>query len=324
MITIDVMRSFINILMTFSFFVCVDCATKETGTENVLQRSDQVDATVGVSNHEVMSVPSVETVQAVNSVISSRCPVGMRYVTGWLCKKVRYKCVRGRNRRAGMVCPHGCYVPFDDCQEWMPGSAECLPTKTVGRIGSRAVVYEPEWIPFEFCMDEHEWPNRIGEKPAVFITYHDAEKMCQSVGKRICTSAEFTLACEGSKQLPTGYGWKIDGTVCNVDRKWRDWTRVRIRTPEGFKAIDQREAIGSRPECVSSYGVYDLTGNVDEWTQLDPIDRGMSSYSSQLKGGYYAYGANPYCRAHTDVHGPEFSFYQIGTRCCSNVVISSK
>jgi hypothetical protein len=68
---------------------------------------------------------------------------------------------------------------------------------------------------------------------------------------------------------------------------------------------------------VSPYGVHDLNGNVDEWTKLDPADRAMTEHPAQLKGGYYAKGAHPFCRAHTDFHGPEFEFYQIGTRCCS-------
>lgn len=245
------------------------------------------------------------------------CPTGMKYVSGQYCRSIRYKCLKGRRDREGMSCPNGCFVSPDNCQEWMPGSAECLPTNPVKKNGKWSL--EPEYTSFEFCMDEYEWPNKVGEKPSVFISFYDAEKMCKSVGKRICTSAEFTLACEGPNQLPTGYGWKIDGNVCNVDKTWRDWTKVRLRTPEGFEKIDQSETIGSHPECVSHYGIHDLTGNVDEWTRLDPIDKAMSKYPSQLKGGYYVKGAHPYCRAHTDSHNPEFTFYQIGTRCCTDV-----
>lgn len=248
---------------------------------------------------------------------SMSCPTGMKRVSGSLCRKIRYKCVRGRGEKAGVSCPQGCYMHPNQCAEWLPGSGECLPTRPV-RSGGK-VTYEPEWVPFDFCMDEYEWPNRRGEKPRVFISFDEAVEVCRSAGKRVCTSAEFTLACEGPEGLPVGYGWKIDGTVCNVERPPRvDASRVDVRNPRVFSSIDGREPIGNRPLCVSPYGIWDLTGNVDEWTRLDPIDRDMSRYPSQLKGGYYASGAHPYCRAHTDVHGPEFSFYQIGTRCCSD------
>ena len=300
-------------LLGFSlcFFTVTSCkpttTTPDAPDDASVVTQDVVDETI----EEVMVVEEKE-VKA-----DSRCPADMKYVSGKYCKSLRYKCVKGRNKNEGLVCPKGCYLSSDNCQEWLPGSAECLPTKAVKKNGK--LTYEPEYIDFEFCMDVYEWPNKVGERPKVFISYYDAEKMCSSVGKRICTSSEFTLACEGPEQLPTGYGWKIDGITCNVNKVWKDWTKVRINTPEGFAKIDQSEIIGSRTECVSHYGIHDLTGNIDEWTKLDPIDKAMSGHPSQLKGGYYALGAHPYCRAHTDAHGPEFSFYQIGTRCCTDV-----
>lgn len=259
--------------------------------------------------------PSAPVDAAATDPSASKCPGGMKYVSGDYCKVLRHKCVKGREGKANVSCPEGCYVDPRECQEWLPGSAECVPTKPVTKDGKS--VLEPDYVHLEFCMDDAEWPNEPGQKPKVFISYFDSEKLCASVGKRVCTSAEYTLACEGPEHLPTGYGWKIDGNVCNVDKTWRDWNKVNLHTPEGFAKIDQSETVGSRPQCVSPYGIHDLTGNVDEWTKLDPADRGMSDHPSQLKGGYYAKGAHPFCRAHTDFHGPEFTFYQISTRCCA-------
>jgi hypothetical protein len=246
---------------------------------------------------------------------AGRCPSDMKYVSGEYCKALRHKCVKGRDDKKHVRCPEGCYLDPRECQEWLPGSAECLGTKYVYKNGKES--YVPEYSHLEFCMDDAEWPNKPGEKPTVFIDYFQAQKMCASVGKRVCTSAEFTLACEGPEHLPTATGWKIDGSVCNVDKEWRDWHRVNLTTKEGFAKIDQSEPVGSRATCVSPYGVHDLTGNVDEWTTLDKIDHAMTDHPAQLKGGYYAQGAHPFCRAHTDFHPPDFSFYQIGTRCCS-------
>lgn len=247
---------------------------------------------------------------------SGRCPVGMKLVVGEYCHFLRHRCRVGRGPKAGEYCPEGCDFDPTECQEWVPGSAWCQGSKPIVENGA-VVRWVPEYTHVEVCMDEHEWPNRIGAVPAVFMSYFDADALCASVGKRLCTSAEFTLACEGPERRPTATGHRIDGTKCNVDRTPKPGRHPDKAHPEGLEAVDQREPSGSRPACVSPFGIYDLTGNVDEWTTLASVDKHMSGHPSQLKGGYYARGAHPFCRAHTDLHPPTFDFYQIGTRCCA-------
>ena len=43
-----------------------------------------------------------------------------------------------------------------------------------------------------FCIDRHEWPNRDGERPRVFVSWFEAQELCQSVGKRLCQRSEWT------------------------------------------------------------------------------------------------------------------------------------
>jgi acyl carrier protein len=59
--------------------------------------------------------------------------------------------------------------------------------------------------------------------------------------------------------------------------------------------------------------VYDLTGNVDEWTD-GKISRGNRSI---LKGGYWGQ-VRARCRPSTRVHGEDFACYQQGFRCCAD------
>jgi sulfatase modifying factor 1 len=76
----------------------------------------------------------------------------------------------------------------------------------------------------------------------------------------------------------------------------------------------QGEPSGSRAACRSPLGVYDMTGNVDEWTQ-STASRG---YRSILKGGYWGQVRNR-CRVSTRVHSEAFAYYQQGFRCCANL-----
>ena len=80
----------------------------------------------------------------------------------------------------------------------------------------------------------------------------------------------------------------------------------------------QADPIGSHPACVSPYGAYDMSGNVDEWTDNqgdDPTAIGVST----LNGGYWG-PVRDTCRLTTRAHGPTFRFYQVGFRCCSDAI----
>ena len=70
---------------------------------------------------------------------------------------------------------------------------------------------------------------------------------------------------------------------------------------------------GSRPTCKSKTGVYDMTGNVDEWTKSSvPGER-----PSVLKGGYWG-PVRTRCRPATKAHDETHTFYQQGFRCCAD------
>jgi formylglycine-generating enzyme required for sulfatase activity len=60
------------------------------------------------------------------------------------------------------------------------------------------------------------------------------------------------------------------------------------------------------------FGVYDLIGNVDEWTRS--AVRGRPSI---LKGGYWG-PVRTRCRPTTRAHGESHAFYQQGFRCCAD------
>jgi formylglycine-generating enzyme len=169
-----------------------------------------------------------------------------------------------------------------------------------------------------FCIDRHEWPNREGERPTVFVTWYQAKSTCESVGKRLCARSEWTLACEGPKRAPYPYGWQRFPSPCNVSRPSLEVSEAALKNPRtraaAIEKLWQADPIGSHPDCVSAYGVYDLVGNVDEWT--DNREESTSTIAT-LNGGYWGPVRNT-CRLTTKTHGPEFQFYQIGFRCCAD------
>ena len=101
-----------------------------------------------------------------------------------------------------------------------------------------------------FCIDRFEWPNREGELPALSMTWYDAKKSCAAIGKRLCESDEWTLACEGPERLPYPYGYARNSEACNIDKTYR-YLDNNVYEALGTRAaevarLDQREPSGSR------------------------------------------------------------------------------
>lgn len=217
------------------------------------------------------------------------CPTDMSLVDGEHCPSLEYECKRFVDD-ASPSCAE--YARKPECRY-----------NTVSR---------------RFCIDHHEWPNRVGERPAVYVTWYDAKRSCESVGKRLCARSEWTLACEGPKRAPYPYGWERFPSPCNVSRPSLYVSERalanRATRDATLEKLWQADAIGSHPDCVSAYGAYDMIGNVDEWT--DNREEGGAQVST-LNGGYWGPVRNT-CRLTTKTHGPDFHFYQIGFRCCAD------
>ena len=173
-----------------------------------------------------------------------------------------------------------------------------------------------------FCIDKYEWPNKQGAYPWVMVTWDESQKLCESVGKRLCTEDEWTFACEGEEATPFPYGYTRNSQECNLDNQWKRYSQ-KILSQRGsqecskeLKRLWQGRRSGSAPQCASSFGVEDMNGSVDEWTV--GTKRSQYPYDSVLKGGYWG-PVRTRCRPATRNHGPGHVFYQQGFRCCSDL-----
>jgi hypothetical protein len=171
--------------------------------------------------------------------------------------------------------------------------------------------------PLDFCIDRFEYPNVLGQNPMIVVTFHEAEALCKKSQKRLCNEQEWTFACEGEEVRPYPYGYTRDATACVVDRNWRPFAEGALSPRDGAGAraeldrLWQAEPSGARGACKSPYGVYDMTGNVDEWTQ----SARSTGFASVLKGGYWG-PVRARCRPATRAHNEDFVAYQQGFRCC--------
>jgi len=142
-----------------------------------------------------------------------------------------------------------------------------------------------------FCIDLFEYPNVVGDLPAVELTGPRTAAICESQGKRLCNISEWKKACEGVKGNAYPYGNKQDRGRCNTAGK-------------------RLQPAGTYPLCVSDFHVYDLSGNAAE------LVRGNKKGEYFLAGG--AYNDPGEANSCKDIipYNNERSDIPIGVRCC--------
>jgi formylglycine-generating enzyme required for sulfatase activity len=181
-----------------------------------------------------------------------------------------------------------------------------------------------------FCVDRFEYPNRAGARPTVMNDFAMAQALCVERGRRLCTESEWTMACEGATYKPFPYGYARDATICRGDQSGvepaieaLDDTGValfkfaskdaRVRAAE-LERLWQGVPSGSQPRCVSDYGVFDMTGNADEWVAAEKPD---APFDGATAGGAWRLGVRNQCRPKIYTHDDRFAYYYLSLRCCA-------
>jgi formylglycine-generating enzyme len=210
-------------------------------------------------------------------------------------------------RPAG-VCPQDmqlaegnhCFYWEQPCIRW--DDPEGQPTKRVCAEFQKPSTCKTGRHPMRFCIDRDEYITPGERVPAKAVSYGQADMVCASMNKRLCTSLEWEFACEGEEGLPYPYGYLRAPALCNQDRLLRDGKNKANG--------DFREP--PHATCSSPFGVHDMVGNVDEWVR-QPWAK--APRRSELRGGWWMTGRNR-CRANTSHHDEKYAGPQTGFRCC--------
>jgi hypothetical protein len=150
--------------------------------------------------------------------------------------------------------------------------------------------------PGPFCIDNYEWPNSRGKEPLRDISLAMAREKCLAAGKRLCTGGEWEAACAGKRNVRYPQSNSPPEQNCNV---------------VGNRFFSNRVApSGSFPECKSPAGVFDMNGNVDEWT-----DDGGGDSAFVYGGSWHHDLANAQCSSKLPLLKYKGYFY-VGFRCC--------
>jgi len=146
-----------------------------------------------------------------------------------------------------------------------------------------------------YCIDKYEYPNKKGAIPRTSVTFNEADKLCAEQGKRLCSEEEWERACKGVSMVKYPYDNVFDPTACNAESNTGE---ERSIAPSG-----------KFPRCKSSYGVYDMSGNVAEWVYMKNSEKGV-------KGGYVNKPDWAVRCASRKVEPPSKKSPYYGFRCC--------
>ena len=161
-----------------------------------------------------------------------------------------------------------------------------------------------------------------GVVPQGYISGTQAAAACARAGKRLCSDAEWLRACQGAAGHTFPYGdARVDG-ACNDARACHPAVQY-FESADGsvFSMIDH-PCLGQLPDglaptgghaaCASDDGVFDMMGNLHEWT-ADPAGtfRGGFFVDTAINGAGCLYRTTAHDTAHWD--------YSTGFRCCADL-----
>lgn len=149
------------------------------------------------------------------------------------------------------------------------------------------------------------------------VDWNAAGAACAAAGKRLCTAAEWTTACQGAEALDDDgdgsvIGDFIEGREYPYGRSWRS----SHCHDSGDRDKGAALPTGIRGGCRTPEGVFDLTGNVQEWV-------GASEAEAVLLGGAWYYEEKASCGRAYDTFGAGFANRTTGFRCCADAAVAA-
>lgn len=154
------------------------------------------------------------------------------------------------------------------------------------------------------------------EIPALRTTWYEAKAACEAAGRRLCTEEEWVSACQNARATDDNQNGEfgddmIEGTAYpygDYHEDGRCWD-AHEDAPDGtaYRPV----YTGEMPGCVTPTGVYDMTGNVEEWVGDSP------EHAALMGGAWDTTEDHARCYRRNDTFGPGYATPRTGFRCCS-------
>lgn len=189
--------------------------------------------------------------------------------------------------------------------------------------------------------------SAAGVLPQAYISRIEAAQACENAEKRLCSVKEWFAGCRGSLATTYPYGATFEPGRCNVGKPHllsqlfgtnpRAWKYdEHFNNPKLDQLAGYLEPTGHFAGCQSSFGVYDMVGNLHEWV-MDRVDSSLAvklplkpeirralrrnAGKGIFMGGFFSttheHGSG--CGFVTIAHEAAYHDYSTGFRCCRDL-----
>jgi hypothetical protein len=204
-----------------------------------------------------------------------------------------------------------------------PGSMALVGTSCVDKYEGSLVEILDDGS--EIAFSPYEAPNgrrvravsRPGVVPQAHVSMIEAKRACAASHKRLCRAQEWKAACKGPESTRYPYGnARVAGACVDTQRTSPmqllyagERTARTMNDPRANQQRNTVEPTGATSSCTNGYGVYDMVGNVHEWTD-DVSFRGGYYLDTEINGEG--------CEYRTTAHASHYYDYSTGFRCCAD------
>jgi hypothetical protein len=220
----------------------------------------------------------------------------------------------------GTASPEQCNALDDDCDGTTDEEAPDTMVEVRNATNTllfRIYAYEAS-RPDSNALSSGANASRACSKPLVMpwatVTKDQADAACAAAGKRLCSAAEWQLACAGNGGLTYPYGSSYMPNACNGNDYDPDCAGADndVMMPTG--SVYGCPTKPAQSACVSAFGAFDMSGNLKEWTST-----AAGSSVFKVRGGAYDSPAGGLsCQFDFVSMDHTFAFPNLGFRCCED------
>ncbi len=179
-------------------------------------------------------------------------------------------------------------------------SSGAAPAPAIDEAGWKAQGFQQDYATqvVRFLWKDGRPPHGREDHPVVLITHDEATRYCGWRGRRLPTAAEFEKGARGDQGLAYPWGNAYEATKLN----------------SAVGGPGDTTPVGTYGDGASPYGLFDMAGNVFQWTSTPGDGHKMTVKGSAWDDyGGVGRGASQHARKHDVRH------VIVGFRCASDV-----